>query len=156
MLEQIMRQTNNWFATGIYTGKFEIKNGSITLPFLRSKQYFRVVGSVFNDGVYQYPAGDLEDEAFEGAIWALAVPKAIVSLSEEVAKWQERNGEAALSPYTSESFGGYSYSKGDGSESGWESTFKSKLDCWRRLGSAVGNAATITWFGGTGEDGGAV
>ena len=51
------------------------------------------------------------DERFEGAVWALAVPPAVIALAGEITEWQEKNGEAVLSPYTSESFGGYSYTR---------------------------------------------
>lgn len=55
-----------------------MQDGGITLPFLQEGQYFRVVGSVFNDGLYQYPTKDMIDEIFDGAVWALAVPKAVL------------------------------------------------------------------------------
>ena len=108
MLEQILQHLNNWFLVDIHEGKFSVENGSITLPFLQTNQYFRIIGSVFNDGLYQYPATDLTDETFTGAIWALAVPDSVIALSEEMSAWQSKNGEMGL--YQSESFGGYSYS----------------------------------------------
>ena len=137
MLEQVLRHLNNWFLVEIHEGTFTVENGSIALPFLRTNQYFRIVGSVFNDGLHQYPTADLIDETFTGTLWALAVPKAVVALSEDIAAWEEKNGDAVLSPYTSESFGGYSYTKqsaeSGGASAGWESTFKSRLNDWRKL-----------------------
>ena len=138
MLEQVLRHLNNWFLVEIHEGTFTVENGSITLPFLLTNQYFRIVGSVFNDGLYQYPAADLTDEAFTGTVWALAVPKAVVTLSEDIAAWQEKNGEAVASPYQSESFGGYSYTKrsagnDSGALNGWQDAFKSRLNDWRKL-----------------------
>ena len=109
MLEQVLRHLNNWFLVEIHEGTFAVENGSIALPFLLNNQYFRICGSVFNDGLHQYPAADLTDETFTGTVWVLAVPKAVVLLAEDIAAWEEKNGEAVLSPYTSESFGGYSY-----------------------------------------------
>lgn len=55
MFEELMRECRNWFVTsnGVHLGEFSIKGGSIVLPFLRAGQYFRIVGSVLNDGVYQ-------------------------------------------------------------------------------------------------------
>lgn len=116
MLEQVLRYLNNWFLVpdGVHSGTFEIKNGSIALPFLSTGQYFRVMGSVFNDGLYCYPAEGLTDEAFDGTIWALAVPKSIVTLSQEMEQWSEKNGAASMGPYQSESFGGYSYTRATG------------------------------------------
>lgn len=138
MLEQVLRHLNNWFLVEIHEGTFTVENGSITLPFLLNGQYFRICGSVFNDGLHQYPVIDLTDETFTGAVWALAVPKAVVTLSTDIAAWEEKNGEAAASPYQSESFGGYSYTKrsaGNDSSTlnGWQDAFRGRLNDWRKL-----------------------
>lgn len=139
MLEQVLMNIRNWFPVkgGIHSGTFTIKDGGITLPFLADGQYFRVCGSVFNDGLHRYPATGLVDEEFSGAIWALAIPPAVVDLADEIQKWQEKNGEASASPYQSESFGGYSYSKATDSASGgavtWQSVFKRQLNVWRKI-----------------------
>lgn len=55
MLEEVLRHLNNWFLVpdGIHLDTYTIEDGGITLPFLQEGQYFRVVGSVFGDGVYQ-------------------------------------------------------------------------------------------------------
>ena len=139
MLEQVLMNIRNWFTVegGINSGTFSIKDGGITLPFLADGQYFRIIGSVFNDGLHQYPAADLVDEEFSGAIWALAIPPAVVDLADEIQKWQEKNGEVASSPFSSESFGGYSYSKATDAETGgavtWQSAFKRQLIAWRKI-----------------------
>lgn len=139
MLEQVLRHLNNWFLVDTHDGTFTVENGSITLPFLQTNQYFRICGSVFNDGLHLYPAVDLMDETFTGTVWALAVPKAVVTLSIDIAAWEEKNGEAVLSPYTSESFGGYSYTKASGGKAdtsavtGWQDAFKGRLNDWRKL-----------------------
>ena len=138
MLEQVLRHLNNWFLVEIHEGTFTVENGSIALPFLLTHQYFRIVGSVLNDGLHQYPAVDLTDETFTGSVWALAVPKTVIDLSVEIEAWQEKNGEAVASPYQSESFGGYSYTKSsagsDGSAlNGWQDAFRGRLNDWRKL-----------------------
>ena len=139
MLEQVLMNIRNWFTVdgGIYSGTFTIEDGGITLPFLANGQYFRICGSVFNDGLHQYPADGLVDETFNGTIWALAIPKSVVDLADEISKWQEKNGEASVSPYQSESFGGYSYSKATDAETGgavtWQSAFKKQLSAWRKI-----------------------
>lgn len=138
MLENVLQHLNNWFLVDVHEGEFVVRNGSITLPFLQTNQYFRICGSVFNDGLHQYPVGDLVDETFTGSIWALAVPKAVIDLSVEIEAWQEKNGESVASPYQSESFGGYSYTKRSaGSDSnalnGWQGAFKGRLNDWRKL-----------------------
>ena len=138
MLEQVLMNIRNWFTVegGIHSGTFSIKDGGITLPFLADGQYFRICGSVFNDGLHKYPAADLVDEKFSGAIWALAIPPAVVDLADEIQKWQEKNGEAAAGIYQSESFGGYQYSKQTASDGGqltvW-SVFRKRLNQWRKL-----------------------
>ena len=139
MLEQVLMHLKNWFLVpgGIHEGTYTIEDGGIALPFLANGQYFRICGSVFNDGLHQYPASDLKAETFEGTVWALAVPQAVIELASEIEAWQTKNGEAASGIYQSESFGGYSYSKATDSESGgavtWQSAFRSRMNAWRKL-----------------------
>ena len=139
MLEQVLMNIRNWFPVkgGIHSGTFTIKDGGITLPFLANGQYFRICGSVFNDGLHRYPSSDLKAETFDGTVWALAVPQAVIELAAEIEAWQEKNGEASVSPYQSESFGGYSYSKATDAETGgavtWQSAFKRRLSAWRKI-----------------------
>ena len=139
MLEQVLMHLKNWFLVpgGIHEGTYTIEDGGITLPFLANGQYFRICGSVFNDGLHQYPASDLKAETFDGTVWALAVPQAVIDLSTEIESWQTKNGDASVSPYQSESFGGYQYSKATDSASGgavtWQSAFRSRFNAWRKL-----------------------
>ena len=139
MLEQVLMHLKNWFLVpgGIHEGTYTIEDGGITLPFLANGQYFRICGSVFNDGLHKYPASDLKAETFEGTVWALAVPQAVIELAEEIESWQTKNGDASVSPYQSESFGGYQYSKATDSASGgavtWQSAFRSRMNAWRKL-----------------------
>lgn len=140
MLEQVLQEIHNWFQTDVYRDEYTIQDGSITLPFLQDGQYFRIVGSVFNDGLHLYSSEmeGLTDETFEGAIWAMAVPKAVIELSEDISAWREKYGAVIDSPYTSESFGGYGYSKssgaGDGAGSGgWQAAFRARLKPYRKL-----------------------
>lgn len=139
MLEEVLTHIHNWFQVGIYPGTYTIKDGNITLPFLRNGQYFRIVGSVFNDGLHRY-GPDMEaliDETFDGSVWALAIPKAVIALAGEIGDWQEKNGAVASDIYQSESFGGYSYTKAVDSTTGgavtWESTFRARLNPYRKL-----------------------
>ena len=139
MLEQVLMHLKNWFLVpgGIHEGTYTIEDGGITLPFLANGQYFRICGSVFNDGLHQYPDSDLKAETFDGTVWALAVPQAVIDLAAEIEAWQKKNGDASVSPYQSESFGGYSYSKATDSATGgavtWQSAFRSRLDAWRKI-----------------------
>ena len=139
MLEQVLMHLKNWSLVpgGIPEATYTIEDGGIALPFLANGQYFRICGSVFNDGLHQYPAGDLKTETFDGTVWALAVPQDVIELASEIEAWQEKNGEAAAGIYQSESFGGYQYSKATDSASGgavtWQSAFRSRLNAWRKL-----------------------
>lgn len=139
MLEQVLMHLKNWFLVpgGIHEGTYTIEDGGIALPFLANGQYFRICGSVFNDGLHQYPASDLKAETFEGTVWELAIPQAVIELAAEIEAWQKKNGDASVSPYQSESFGGYSYSKATDSATGgavtWQTAFRSRLNAWRKL-----------------------
>lgn len=145
MLEEVLRNLNNWFEVPgkRLTGFFEVSGGCIGLPdgWLLDGQYFRIEGSVMNDGLHQWPAYDLVDEGFEGEVQALAVPMAVQDLADRIEIWWEKYGKAAESPYQSESFGGYSYTKASGGESQngsqggytWQSAFRSELNRWRKL-----------------------
>lgn len=143
MLGDICEELNNWdFNKGAkkHFGKFTISDGSLDVDFLKSGQYYRIVGSGMNDGVYQYPTSDLIDETFDGAVWEMAVPKEVQKLVTEIEQWTSKYAEALESPYQSESFGGYSYSKASVTGSGngssgvtWQSAFHSRLNRWRKL-----------------------
>lgn len=144
MLEQVLAHLRNWFVVpgGIITGAFVAENGGLSrlcvaeLP-IKEGQYYRILGSVFNDGLYQHPAANLTNEAFDGCLWVLAVPKAVVDLAAEIEAWQTKNGDAAASPYASESFGGYSYTRATDAATGgavtWQTAFKDRLDRWRKI-----------------------
>ena len=137
MLSELCDELHNWFETDKVFGNFEVTGGEITLDFLKPGQYFRIVGSTFNDGVWQYPVSGLTDETFEGAVWPMAVPPAVVALAAEIEAWAGKYADVADSPYTSESFGGYSYTKagsaGDASATGWRGQYMSRLNRWRKV-----------------------
>lgn len=141
-LTELCQELHNWFDREQHTGTFTIENGNITADFLADGQYYRIMGSVFSDGVHQYPSSELRDETFEGSVWALAIPAPVIKLSTEIEAWRgkyENADSAALSPFTSESFGGYSYTKGSGSSDGsgggasWQSAFRAQLNRWRKI-----------------------
>lgn len=136
MLEQILMDINNLFVVpdGRHAGEYSIKGGRIALDFLAGGQYYWIKGSVFNDGLHVYPAADLTDEDFDGVVIAMAVPRALIALSDEIKAWVDKNGQE--SPYTSESFGGYSYSKATNAQGmavGWHDVFRSRLNPWRKI-----------------------
>ena len=138
-------ELHNFFEIEKYIESVTIENGAL-LGFsdrLQENQYFRIVGSVFNDGVYKYPTTDLTDETFDGAIWAMAVPPAALALLEKIQEWDNKysKNEAVNSPFQSESFGGYTYTKsystriGGGSDDlyYWQGHFRAQLSKWRKI-----------------------
>lgn len=145
MLTELCQELRNWFERKKFFGTFTIESGRIDLPdgSLQSGQYFRIVGSVFNDGVHKYDPeseSQLVDEVFEGAIWSMGVPPAVVDLSERISEWVTKYGDSVSSPYSSESFGGYSYTKANSGQGNaasssptWQSTFASELNRWRKI-----------------------
>ena len=137
MLTEVCAEIRNYFVKDIHNGTFEIVGGKITpLVFIQENQYFRIVGSVFNDGVYKNTADlVLTDEIFSGSVWAMAVPPSVVALAEEIKKYSESD-EAKPSAYNSESFGGYAYTKAtdeNGAPIGWKKVFASRLNKYRRI-----------------------
>lgn len=144
MLTELCEELNNYFWRSKIDGNFVISGGTLVSPYLRTGQYFRVVGSLMNDGVYKYPASGMIDEEFEGAIWSMAVPQTVIDLASEIAEWKTKYGtvdSASMSPFNSESFGNYSYNKGavlsgssgSGNPNTWQALFAPRLNKWRRM-----------------------
>lgn len=149
MFTEVCQYLKNWFDWNQpkYYGRFNIVNGVITLADnqsmdIKAGQYYRIIGSVFNDGVHKYndETDLLDDEEFEGAVWLMAIPKDLIALVGEIQDWQNKYAgvnSVNMSPYQSESFGGYSYSKASGGSSNgsdsivptWKSVFRDRL--WR-------------------------
>lgn len=138
MLTEICAELRNYFCSekDINRGKFTIINGDISpSDFLQVGQFYRITGSVFNDGVWQYPSDRLIDETFDGAVWAMAVPPAVVALAEEIQEYEKSEANKPTN-YISESFGGYSYTKATdahGNAAGWQTVFASRLNKWRKI-----------------------
>ena len=143
MLTELCQELHNWFEREKRSGSFRIVDGMLEADFLLPGQYFRVMGSIFNDGVHQYGDDDLNDEDFTGSVWSLAIPEAVIKLSEDIDAWRakyEAPDSSAMSPYMSESFGGYSYSKGSaisgtgtGGATSWRTSFASRMNAWRKI-----------------------
>jgi hypothetical protein len=138
MLTELCAELRNYFEVpnGRHFGKFTISGGSIEpLDFLQEGQYFRIVGSVFNDGVYQYTAASLTDEVFDGAVWAMAVPPSVIALAAKIKSYNDDPNNAP-SGIVSESVGGHSVSRATNSRgvaAGWRSVFAEDLNKWRKL-----------------------
>lgn len=138
MLEAILDSLHNWFIIpgAARCGTFEVASGTLDVDFLQWDQYFRVEGSVFNDGLHRHPATCMQDEVFCGRIYPMAVPKAVIALAEEIKTWCENNPETDK---VSESFDGYSYTRASNGQnvsvgaSRWETAFAGKLRPWKKV-----------------------
>lgn len=163
MLTEMCAYLRNYFLrdyscpdSSFFHGSYTISGGKMqALPFLQEGQYYRIIGSVFNDGVWRYydpergqsetrsdNSPQLMDETFTGTIWAMCIPPAFLALAAEIEDWTAANADALNSPYQSESFGGYSYSKASGSGGAegsgsagwsWQDQFAARLAPYRRL-----------------------
>lgn len=144
MLTEICAFLRNWFVRDKFIGDFVIANGQLTrsdgsaLPLL-SGQFFRVIGSIFSDGVHKTD-DVLTDEEFSGAVWSMAVPPDFLALADDIEGWVTDNAQAIASPYASESFAGYSYSLKSGSSTSdgagglsWQTQFAARLNPWRKI-----------------------
>lgn len=138
-IDNFCAEVKNYFDVDRRFGRYTISGGKIQIPDMLPGQYFRICDSVFNDGVYKYPAENLTDEVFDGAIWYMAVPPDVVSLIDDMTTWETKNADAINSPYQSESFGGYSCSLrtgGTSSGSGGYTAFdhfSNRLNRWRKV-----------------------
>lgn len=152
-LFELCAECRNWFLRGIVAGTFTVSGGALgEVSGAQDGQYIRIVGSVFNDGIYKYPVTkDLTDETFDGAVWLLGIPKDFEALLDDINAWETANADAVKNataevlsgPYTSESFAGYTYQKktgfGDVATS-WRDPrlgFAARLNEWRKANHAV-------------------
>lgn len=141
MVGEICAHVKNYFLGGnphrnIHPGEYVISSGTLApLDFLKEGQYFRIVGSTLNDGVYRYPASGLVDERFAGSVWAMEVTPSFIALADEIKKFCESES-GKVTALTSESFGGYSYTRATddgGVPLTWERVFAKRLNQYRRI-----------------------
>ncbi len=137
----------NWFDRNQphYSGTVTITNGALSETYgLKAGQYFRIVGSSINDGVYKYPVTTLNDETFNGSIIGMSIPLPVLEIMKKIEAWETKYADVNgvnMSPFNSESFGGYSYSKSSGGagdstkdKSGtWQGAFGAELQPWRKI-----------------------
>ena len=145
-LSRICANLRNYFiqvGQDVYTGTYTVNNHDITPSSpLIDGQYFRVVGSVLNDGVYLYGNAEsmakLKDETFDGAIWAMRVPQSFLDLVDDYDRLNAKVEELALvsAGFASESFDGYSYTLSSGAPAEllqWKSRLDAELNQYRRI-----------------------
>lgn len=137
MLDDICAYCKNYFVVEKISGVFTITDGVLALhDSIQEGQFIRIVGSIFNDGVYKTPTSDLKDETFSGAICSMAVPPKLLKLIDEMRKWETDNSYALNSPYQSESKADYSYTLKTGANGDSMTTinkFSSRFTEWRKI-----------------------
>lgn len=147
LIEQVLAHIHNWFVyDDIPVSDCAISGGvlpaSVSVP---DGAWYRIQGSLFNDGLHQHPATDLADETFDGTVTVCAIPRALLDVIQEIDDWltltRTARQTALASPYQSESFDGYSYSvrsdlagnSASGGLSGWQAEFASRLNPFRKI-----------------------
>lgn len=137
-LNKICREVKNWFETPSQRlATYAITGGNIAdLDFIKDGQYYRVIGSIFNDGVHRKGDVDdvLQDEIFRGVVVGMSVPPEVIALTEEVKAYIEDDANAPTA-ITSESVGGHSVSRAvkDGVPILWTDIFSKSLAPWRKM-----------------------
>ena len=122
MLTEICAYLHNYFDYERHYGDISVIGNSLFCNgkeiVLDEGQYFALFRNRFALGVYKQ-GEPLRDRTFEGSIWLLDFPDAILDADKFAKEWMEKNGSAgseANSAFTSESYKGYSYSKGTNSK----------------------------------------
>ena len=117
MLTEICAYLHNYFDYERFNGKISIEGGNIFCDgkeiTLEEGQYFALFRKRIALGVYN--AVPEKDKTFEGSVWLMDVPDAILDADKWAEDWMKVNGgveSASNSAFQSESFGGYSYNKG--------------------------------------------
>lgn len=138
-LLELLRYLRNFFP-GLKWQCFgeDIRDGRIALPGLENGDYYLIEGSRRNDGIHVYGNTDLRNETYTGTITEICVPAEVLGLLDDINAWIDKTHETLESPYQSESFGGYSYTKASGNSSSgestsWKTVFASRLRQWRKL-----------------------
>jgi hypothetical protein len=139
MLDAVIDYLRNDFRVRMTAGTFAIEGGRLDVPELAIPEgaYIRIFGSVFNDGIHLYGDDDLTDETFDGTVWLLAIPTELLQLvskiEADVAAGASTN---TATPFKSESFDGYSYTRmtrADGSLMDWRDLYRDRLARWRKI-----------------------
>lgn len=119
MLTEICAYLHNYFDYERHHGNITIVGGVIFCNgneiMLEEGQYFALFRNRIPLGVFnEVPP----DKTFEGSVWLMDVPQAVLNADKWADEWMKQNGgadSASNSPFQSESFGGYSYNKGSNS-----------------------------------------
>ncbi len=143
---EVMRHINNFFERGYRATEYTITGGALEpADLLRPGLWVCITGSFYHDGAWRIDADlrledlpeNTPDETFTGRVWLLAPPPAFLALCDEIAEFVQKN---SVTPYQSESFGEYSYTKAQGKGGGilsWQEAFADRLQPYRHMFTEV-------------------
>lgn len=137
MLFEAMSYCKNWFVTEIHKGNISIQDNTINLngkEFTPNAytDFLRLIGGHTNEQMFD-SSKVLENDEFEGEIWELAPPQEFIKLCDKIREWNDENKP---NDKTSESFGGYSYSKAtnnNGVPLTWQDVFAKELRAYKKI-----------------------
>lgn len=132
-LYEVLREIRNFFSGFCWTCQDEpIQAGDLSLDRLEAGDYYLVEDSGRNDGLHIQGAGELTGDRLTGYVTLCLIPNEVLALHREIVEWQEKNADAVVGLYSSETFGGYTYTRRAG-ENGWQTVFANRLNAWRQV-----------------------
>lgn len=148
LAEEVLSHLHNWFVRDSFVlTSFSFSEDGVPdgiASRIPNGVFYRVQGSYINDGLHRMgePTDTFQTEDVERAkISILSIPKALLSIIDEIEAWENQYGEVAQGPFFSEEFGGYkyeirgysSYGAASSNMSGWRLAFNNRLNPWRRM-----------------------
>jgi len=139
-VSDIMREINNFFEGDAFPDEasYTIEASGKISPSVGGN-YVAINGSNCHDGVFPIANGlidfgeSVQRETFKGKVWELHVPIAFKTLCEEIIAFDSKT---PVSAYTSESFGGYSYTRNAAADT-WQKAYAKRLNPYRRMFTEV-------------------
>lgn len=135
-LEKVCQYCRNYFVRETVDGNIKIVDGKLHNISIPENTYFIITGSIYNDGLHEADDYLVDEDTFYGCVSFLAIPNIFINLVTEIDAWiteQKASPNNVLtSPYTSETFDEYSYSKTVG-KCGWKAVFEEELSNWRKV-----------------------
>lgn len=141
VMMQVMDACRRHFIRSFYEREFDIVGGAIAGIQPKAHELVIIKGSANHDGLWKVEAGAddsavlvdadaLGDETFVGKVFLVSPPLVFRDMCEGIDKWLEKNPD---SPMTSESFGGYSYTRATGAHGAvtWQEAFAPALSMYR-------------------------
>lgn len=148
MLTELCAYLKNYFDYERHIGDIKIHGGVLYCGnekiSMDDGQYFALFRTHQLLGVFKYGTDTLKDKELQGAVWLMDIPQAVTDLADEIEAWNAKYAgvDGVLnSPYQSESYANYSYTKSGGMGYGgsgnkpitWQTQFAARLNPWRKI-----------------------